>query len=46
MLKLMYAEQRPTNGTVQVAGFDIGQINASDVPRLRRKLAVSLFDAR
>ena len=46
MLKLMYAEQRPTNGTVTVAGFDIGQITSSDIPRLRRKLGCVFQDFR
>ena len=46
MLKLMYAEQRPTNGTVTVAGFDIGQITAGDIPRLRRKLGCVFQDFR
>ncbi|HVX89368.1 MAG TPA: cell division ATP-binding protein FtsE, partial [Gemmatimonadales bacterium] len=46
MLKLMYAEQRPTNGTVTVAGFDIGQITPSDIPRLRRKLGCVFQDFR
>ena len=46
MLKLMYAEQRPTNGEVKVAGFDIGQITSADIPRLRRKLGCVFQDFR
>ncbi|HEU4570527.1 MAG TPA: cell division ATP-binding protein FtsE [Gemmatimonadales bacterium] len=44
MLKLMYADQRPTNGTVKVAGFDIGTMPAADIPRLRRKLGIVFQD--
>jgi cell division transport system ATP-binding protein len=46
MLKLMYAEQRPTNGTVTVAGFDIGALTSGDIPRLRRKLGCVFQDFR
>jgi cell division transport system ATP-binding protein len=46
MLKLMYAEQRPTNGTVTVAGFDISALTSGDIPRLRRKLGCVFQDFR
>jgi cell division transport system ATP-binding protein len=44
MLKLMYADQRPTNGSVKVAGFEIGELVPADIPRLRRKLGIVFQD--
>jgi cell division transport system ATP-binding protein len=44
MLRLMYAALRPTNGSVKVAGYEIGELTATDIPRLRRKLGIVFQD--
>lgn len=46
MLKLMFAEQRPSSGDVRVSGFDIGELSASEIPRLRRRLGIVFQDFR
>ncbi len=46
VLKLMYAEQRPTEGDVRVSGFVIGQLGPSEIPRLRRRLGIVFQDFR
>lgn len=44
ILKMMYAQERPTAGDVRVAGFAVGALGRDDVPRLRRKLGVVFQD--
>jgi cell division transport system ATP-binding protein len=46
MLKLMYGELRPTGGDVRVSGFNIAQLAARDLPRLRRRLGIVFQDFR
>jgi len=46
MLKMMYAEQRPSAGEVRVSGFVLSSISASDVPKLRRRLGIVFQDFR
>ena len=46
ILKMMYGELRPTAGDVRVSGYSIGDLSASDVPRLRRRLGVVFQDFR
>ncbi|HSC58149.1 MAG TPA: cell division ATP-binding protein FtsE [Gemmatimonadales bacterium] len=46
ILKLMFAEQRPTEGEVRVSGFNIGALSRGDVPKLRRRLGVVFQDFR
>jgi cell division transport system ATP-binding protein len=46
MLKLMYAEQRPSSGDVKVSGFSISSLDAADVPKLRRRLGIVFQDFR
>ena len=46
VLKMMFAEQRPSGGEVKVSGFDIATIGKSDVARLRRRLGVVFQDFR
>ena len=44
VLKLMYAQERPTAGDVRVSGFAISALGRDDVPRLRRRLGVVFQD--
>jgi cell division transport system ATP-binding protein len=46
ILKLLFAEQRPTSGDVRVANFPVHELPASDVPKLRRRLGVVFQDFR
>jgi cell division transport system ATP-binding protein len=46
VLKLMYAEERPTSGDVRVSGFQIANLSRDEVPRLRRRLGIVFQDFR
>jgi cell division transport system ATP-binding protein len=46
ILKLLFGEQKPSQGEVKVSGFSIGEIRSGDVPRLRRRLGVVFQDFR
>lgn len=46
ILKLLYAEQRPTHGEVRVSGFLVSSLGRSEIPRLRRRLGVVFQDFR
>lgn len=44
LAKLMFAEERPTEGQVVVGGWDITNLRAIDVPLLRRQIGVVFQD--
>jgi cell division transport system ATP-binding protein len=46
IMKLLFAEQRPTSGEVRVSGYDVTSLRADEVPRLRRRLGVVFQDFR
>ena len=46
ILKLMYADERPTSGDVRVSGFATAKLTRDEVPRLRRRLGVVFQDFR
>jgi cell division transport system ATP-binding protein len=46
ILKMMYGDLRPTSGDVRISGFNIVELAASDVPRLRRRLGIVFQDFR
>ena len=46
ILKLLFAEQRPSQGDVKVSGFSIGEMRSGDIPKLRRRLGVVFQDFR
>jgi cell division transport system ATP-binding protein len=46
IMKLLFAEQRPTQGEVKVSGFAVSSIRSGEIPRLRRRLGVVFQDFR
>ncbi len=44
MAKLMFAEEKPTEGSVVVGGWDITHIKDRDIPLLRRQIGVVFQD--
>jgi cell division transport system ATP-binding protein len=46
IMKLLFAEQRPSGGEVRVSGYNVTALRPDDVPRLRRRLGVVFQDFR
>ncbi len=46
IMKLLFAEQRPSQGDVRVSGFAVSSIGSGDIPRLRRRLGIVFQDFR
>jgi cell division transport system ATP-binding protein len=46
ILKLIFLEERPTNGEVKIGNMSSATIRPRDIPRLRRKLGVVFQDFR
>jgi cell division transport system ATP-binding protein len=46
IMKLLFAEQRPSGGEVRVSGYNVSALRPDDVPRLRRRLGVVFQDFR
>ncbi len=46
LLKLLYREQEPKNGSVYVDNQDVGELRRSEIPYLRRKVGVIFQDFR
>jgi cell division transport system ATP-binding protein len=46
IMKLMFGEQRPSQGDVRVSGLALAAISTREIPRLRRKLGVVFQDFR
>lgn len=46
LLKLITLEERPTRGTVEVAGWRSDRIRRSDIPQLRRRCGIVFQDFR
>jgi cell division transport system ATP-binding protein len=45
-LKLITAEERATEGSVEVAGYDVGTLRRREIPYLRRRIGVVFQDFR
>jgi cell division transport system ATP-binding protein len=46
LFRMISAFDRPSSGVVEVAGYDLGSIEAGDVPFFRRKIGVVFQDFR
>src|SRR3989475_6954618 len=46
VMKLIYAEERPTSGDARVSGYDVNEMRPRDVALLRRKLGIVFQDFR
>jgi len=46
LLKLITAEERPTEGLVEIAGHDVGTLRRREIPYLRRRIGVVFQDFR
>ena len=46
LLRLLYADERASEGEIEVAGFDVRTLRRSDVPHLRRSLGIVFQDAK
>ncbi len=46
IMKLMFGEQRPSQGDVRVSGLALTDLSPREIPRLRRKLGVVFQDFR
>ncbi|MBI5370347.1 cell division ATP-binding protein FtsE [Candidatus Uhrbacteria bacterium] len=44
LAKLLFAEERPTRGTIEIGGWDITNIRDHEVPLLRRQIGVVFQD--
>ncbi len=44
LAKMLFAEERPTRGTIEIGGWDITNIRSKDVPVLRRQIGVVFQD--
>jgi cell division transport system ATP-binding protein len=46
VLKLIYADEQPTDGEVRVSGYVVTDLSPRDVPHLRRRLGIVFQDFR
>lgn len=46
LVKLLIAEEKPTDGKVEIGGWDISRIRSRDIPHLRRQIGVIFQDFR
>jgi cell division transport system ATP-binding protein len=46
LLRLLYREERPTEGEIEVAGFPVSELRRRQIPSLRRAIGIVFQDAR
>jgi cell division transport system ATP-binding protein len=46
VLKLIYVDELPTSGNVQVSGFQTNTMSRKDIPRIRRRVGIIFQDFR
>ncbi|MGH7315988.1 MAG: cell division ATP-binding protein FtsE [Candidatus Rokuibacteriota bacterium] len=46
LLRLLYAAESPSEGEIDVAGFDVTALRRSEIPRLRRSIGIVFQDSK
>jgi cell division transport system ATP-binding protein len=46
LLRLLYGAEAPSEGEIEVAGFDVTELRRSEIPRLRRSIGIVFQDAK
>ena len=46
LLRLLYRDELASDGEIEVAGFDVGNMSRAEVPRLRRSIGIVFQDAK
>ena len=46
LLRLLYRDEVPSEGEIEVAGFDVPSLRRSEIPRLRRAVGIVFQDAK
>ena len=46
LLRLLYRDERPTEGEIEVAGFDLSTLRRREIPQLRRSIGIVFQDAK
>src|SRR5258705_13565828 len=46
LLRLLYAAEMPSEGDIDVAGFDVGPPRRSEIPRPRRSIGIVFQDSK
>ncbi|HET7874331.1 MAG TPA: ATP-binding cassette domain-containing protein, partial [Methylomirabilota bacterium] len=46
LLRLLYGAEAPSEGDIEVAGFDVTELRRSEIPRLRRSIGIVFQDAK
>ena len=46
LLRLLYGAEMPSEGDIDVAGFDVAALRRSEIPRLRRSIGIVFQDAK
>jgi cell division transport system ATP-binding protein len=46
LLRMLYRAERPTEGEIEVAGFDLSTLRRREIPQLRRSIGIVFQDAK
>ena len=46
LLRMLYRAETPSEGDIEVAGFDVTELHRSEIPRLRRSIGIVFQDAK
>jgi len=46
LLRLLYAAEAPSEGDIDVAGFDVAALRRAEIPRLRRSIGIVFQDSK